>query len=655
MKMCSVARVAAICWFSAVAANAQTVDLTSISLQDLLDVEISAASKFPQAVTRAPASITVVTAEDIRRFGHRSLADVLGSVRGLYITDDRNYSYTGVRGFGRPGDYNSRVLLLVDGHRLNDPIYDMAPVGADLPIDIEAIDRVEIIRGAGSSLYGTSAFLAVVNVITRTGKQDDRAVVSTTAGSLGNIGARASAGHVFGNGASAVFGGSLQHTDGPEAIYFPEFDAPETSGGIARNSDRQRTARVYGTVTFGAVTLRAAQGDRTKRVPTAAFGTVFGDSRLETRDARGYVDLNYTGPFGRGWRGVARASYDRYHYDGSYPYDYGEDGIQLFEDFARADWLGGEVTAGRRLWRRHFVTVGTEARYSLRQAQYARGLGEEKVYDARRSGIWGGYVQDEVTLTPKLAVTGGLRADYYGRYGAEWSPRAAAVFNPTKASALKVMYGRAFRAPNAYELHYYPSADGGGSLEPETIHTTEAAWEQYYGQNVRSTVSIFRSRIGNLISQTSTDEAFPFANVPGAQSTGMEAEVEARLGTGVIARGSHSWTRAISDDGALPLSNSPNHLTKFEVLLPILSSRLFVAPAGTFISPRLPVRGVELPSTYLQNVTVTADGLFHRLDLSIGVQNLFDRQYGDPGAEEHAQSAIPQDGRTLRATFTYRF
>ena len=82
------------------------------------------------------------------------------------ITYDRNYTYVGVRGFSRPGGYNSQVLLLIDGHRLNDIVYDSAGLGTDFPLDIDLIERIEIIRGPSSSLYGASAFLAVINVIT---------------------------------------------------------------------------------------------------------------------------------------------------------------------------------------------------------------------------------------------------------------------------------------------------------------------------------------------------------------------------------------------------------------------------------------------------------------------------------------------------------
>ena len=114
--------------------------------------------------------MTIVTAGEIKRYGYRTLADILRSVRGFFVTYDRNYDYVGVRGFGRPGDYNSRVLLLVDGHRINDNVYDTASIGTEFPVDVDLIDRMEIIPGPSSSLYGNNAFFGVINIITRKGE-----------------------------------------------------------------------------------------------------------------------------------------------------------------------------------------------------------------------------------------------------------------------------------------------------------------------------------------------------------------------------------------------------------------------------------------------------------------------------------------------------
>ena len=105
-----------------------------MTLEQLMSMDVErvfGASRFQQSVIDAPASVTIVTRDDIERFGYRTLADILRVVRGFYVSNDRNYSYVGVRGFSRPGDYNTRVLLLIDGHRLNDNIYDQALIGTE--------------------------------------------------------------------------------------------------------------------------------------------------------------------------------------------------------------------------------------------------------------------------------------------------------------------------------------------------------------------------------------------------------------------------------------------------------------------------------------------------------------------------------------------
>ena len=146
-------------------------DLTELPIEALMNISVYGASKYEQKLMEAPASVTIINQDEIKKYGYRNLADILRSVRGFFVTNDRNYQYLGVRGFNRPGDYNTRILLLVDGHRLNDGLYDQAPIGYDFPVDIDLIDRVEVVRGPSSSIYGTNAFFAVVNVITRNGRE----------------------------------------------------------------------------------------------------------------------------------------------------------------------------------------------------------------------------------------------------------------------------------------------------------------------------------------------------------------------------------------------------------------------------------------------------------------------------------------------------
>ena len=142
-------------------------DLGEASLEELSNIQVYSASKHMQSTHDAPSSVTVITANEIQKYGYRTLADILESVRGFYITNDRDYSFVGVRGFGRLGDSNNRILVLIDGNRINDNVFGEPYLGTEFLVDVDLIERVEIIRGPSSSLYGADAFFAVINVITR--------------------------------------------------------------------------------------------------------------------------------------------------------------------------------------------------------------------------------------------------------------------------------------------------------------------------------------------------------------------------------------------------------------------------------------------------------------------------------------------------------
>lgn len=178
---------------------------------------VYSAAKYEQKINEAPASVTIISADQIRKYGYRTFAQVLQSVPGLFATYDRNYDYVGIRGFNRPGDYNSRVLVLVDGHRLNDAVYDQAPIGTDSPIDVDLIDRVEIVRGPSSSLYGTNAFFGVINVITKRGRDIKGAEGSWENSSYTSNKGRLTYGQKLSNGLEFIASGSYYYSVGQMA------------------------------------------------------------------------------------------------------------------------------------------------------------------------------------------------------------------------------------------------------------------------------------------------------------------------------------------------------------------------------------------------------------------------------------------------------
>jgi outer membrane receptor for ferrienterochelin and colicins len=643
--------------------SAAPQDPDALSIEQLLEVELtSTASKFSQQITHAPASVTVITAEQIRQYGYRTFGEILSSVRGFYTTYDRNYTYVGVRGFARPGDYNTRVLLMIDGHRLNEPVYDMAPMGTDFPLDVSLIDRVEVIRGPGSSLYGTSAFFGVINVLTKNGSSLSGTRVDASIGSLDTQRATVSVGQVFNNGNELLIAGSGYRSGGNARLYFPEYDVPGISDGVVTDADSDRSAGLTASASVGRLRVSGSFIDRVKQIPTGAFTTVFGDRRTRSDDRRAYIDAVSTGSFAKGWTAVLRGALDYYRYSGAYAYDYGADGVVVQDDGSDSLQVSGEVTLNRRS-RAHQLTMGTEIRRTLHNHQYVSDWVNGSLLDeSHPATVLGLYAQDEITLRRWLLFNAGVRLDHHDAFGSSVNPRAGLVFLPRPTTALKVLHGRAFRAPNSYEAYYYDATGRYDfTLKPETIATTEVVWEEYIGSRLRTAVSAFHYDVERLISQKSLDSVdaasaseLYFTNDGRTAANGVEAEVETRWTNGLVVSGDYSHVRATDAATGLRLSNSPHHLANLRVAFPVrpLSSTVGVEVRG--VGERRNLSGDEVHGFVLGNVTGRRT-LTKKLELEFGVYNVLDSRYADPGAEEHLQSAITQDGRTARVRIVARF
>src|SRR5659263_264076 len=182
---CSLALLALCCGASAQTplSVADAGELAQMSLDDLLRVEVLSASRYAQPLADSPSSVTVINQQELRSHSYRNLAEALSTVPGLYVSNDRNYSYLGVRGFNRPGDYNSRILLLTDGARRNDALYDQAHIGNEAPIEIDWVKRLEFVSGPASAVYGANALFGIVNAVMLDGGDINGARLTADAGS----------------------------------------------------------------------------------------------------------------------------------------------------------------------------------------------------------------------------------------------------------------------------------------------------------------------------------------------------------------------------------------------------------------------------------------------------------------------------------------
>ncbi|GIZ53265.1 TonB-dependent receptor plug domain-containing protein [Noviherbaspirillum aridicola] len=640
------------------AARTDVAELADMPIEQLLAFDVYSASRFSQKPTEAPSNVSVVTAADIRAFGWRTLADILGSMRGLHTSYDRNYSYLGARGFLRPGDFNTRFLLLVDGNRVNDGVYEQAALGTEFGVDVDLIERVEFVPGPGSSIYGTNAFLGVVNVITKRGRDLAGPRVALEAGSQHWRRGRASYGK-RGDGHEWLLSVSSFRERGKD-VYFPEFDTPETSNGVASGLDHDRGRKLFFRGSAGDLSLSLLHGERTKGVPTASYEQAFNDPRSRTVDTQTAIDVGWKHALSSATELNTRVHWGRYQYRGDYAYLPAPEGLN--RDRTDSAWWGMEARLVTVAFDGHKLVAGAEYQRDYRREQINYDLDPYLLrLDARRTGYRGGvYAQDEIRLRENLLLNAGMRIDRNDISGTETSPRLALIHRPAKATTLKLMHGHAFRAPSAYEAYYSVPGEGGQkpnpSLKVEHMRSTEVSVEQSFRADTRLLLSVYRNRVSDLITQVldPADGLLMYDNIDRARSQGAEVEFEQVWTGGARLRVSYSrqHTRDLSTGMTLP--NSPRHLAKLNLAAPLLGGPWQAGVELRYTSRRNTLAG-STGSHLLTNLTLSSLKLAPGLDVSASLYNLFDRRWSDPGGGEHRQDALRQNGRSVRLKMEYAF
>jgi iron complex outermembrane receptor protein len=674
---------AAVFVFNASSYAQKASDAAAFSIEELLNVKVYSASKFEQKATEAPSSISVITADQIRSYGYRTLNEALRGVTGFYVRNHGSYSTLGVRGFAPPGDTNGRILVLVNGHAINNNVDDSTPLENDFPIDMDLVDRIEVVRGPSSSLYGADAFFAVVNVITITGKSHGTSV-SAEAGSLSTYKETATYG-LDRNGTQALFSASYWDTAAPGHL-------DRTEDPIESHSNHDQTRRAFAMVSSHSFTFQAGASAAEDKAPQSAqwCGSCH-QTDTHATNFRGFADLQYEHPVWKGTQLSARTFYDTYesHSTTNDLRNCSESrchGPLLDYDTAHGDRVGAELKLSRRFFDKHRITFGAEYRDNIRQAQHNQindelpGITTAWVpssttyvdYD-RTSALWGIYGEGEFHLSPKLILNAGVRNDRYNYFvGNKTDPRAALIYSPRNSTTLKFLYGTAFRAPSFSELYYAGMASQPAckinmpcSLRPETIGTMEGVWEQKIDGYLTISASGFYNKIGSFIEQKTIvvngiDQTTFFNSK--AHAKGAELELLGKLPSGFEGRLSYTYQDARNVDTGLVLPDSPKHLVKADLAGSLFHRMLTPAVEAQYMSRSSTLWPATSPSAppVLLNASLSSRQFWKGFSLSGGAYNLVGRSMSSPTIGYFEQthtvastSLLPDDRRSFRLKLTW--
>jgi iron complex outermembrane receptor protein len=630
--------------------------LTDLSIEQLLQMEVQSASRFRQPSINAPAAVSVVTAEEIKTYGYRTLGEVIGSMRGIYTSYDRYFTYVGVRGFARSGDYNTRILLLIDGVRQNDAVFSQAMVGTEFPVDVDLIERVEFVPGAGSAVYGSNAFFGVLNVITKNGRDYQNGELAGSLGSYKTAKGRVTYGNVDKDGREWLVSMSSYYQHGQD-IYLPAF------GGRARDLDSDRSNSLFAKLQTDNLSLSAILSSRTKGNPTASYQQAFNASGSEYVDELAELNAEYRKTFTDSLSMSIRGNFQQYRYRGDFIYD-GPPRYTNRDKTEGSTW-SGDVQFMSTHARDHNIVFGVEHRhdFNVRQRNFDVSPYVSYLDSKTRNFTTGVYVQDEITFSEQWLLNVGLRYDHAGGGSSESStnPRLGLIFKPLPQTALKLLYGEAFRSPNGYERYYETETSGGSrlnpDLKPETIRSTELVLEHALTPSQRIIASAYQNNVDNLISQQydSAADRFYFDNMSSVRAKGYELEWSARLRHGIQTRMNVSWQNAEDKKTGSTIENSPARIFKANVSAPFMDDRLRAGLEVQGMSQRKSWSG-KAPGFALVNLTFLMPSLTKNVELSGSVYNLFERRYFDPVGEElNPVDRIEQNGRNFRLKMVYKF
>ncbi len=625
--------------------------------------ELIIATKHNTPLRKAPAIATVITAKEIRNMGARNLLDILKKVPGIGVSTSEVAAFHSVEVRGIRTLYSDKILLMVDGHRINESMHGSSMHFSGY-MSVESIKKVEIIRGPGSALYGANAFLAIINIVTK--NTDDINGVQVTAG-MGSFDTQ----HyniLFGHeGDKIKISGFIDYYDSDGQSMFIEQDAIGNSGDTLEWQEKPDIGLnvSYGDFILNARYLRNEMG------PIIGAAAALNDETIQDW-GQYYADLTYSKKLSNDLGITVRAYYDQVilnpywelfpeGFRGIYPdgmlgnpeSKHRKRGGELTSDYSINDHL---LTAGIMYEHINQYDVNTFNNFDPITFAPKASYGQSSPFnrDVKRE-IYALYLQDVWSLKENISLTAGVRHDHYSDFGGTTNPRAGLVWEPREDTSVKLLYGSAFRAPSFAQLYHRnnPSLIGNPDLDPEKIKTYEAGIEHRFHQNYTARLSYFYNDITDLIAsgdKPSATEPAVQENKSNAETSGIEAELLFDFGSDNSGYVNYSYQHAIDSDTGQRLPDVPAHKVNAALNLApwkYINANISASWIGKRYRDDRDTRD-DLPGETLIDLTLIGKNFFKTLEIRGSIYNVFDEYYLDPAPYP---GQIPNDYPTNRRMF----
>jgi outer membrane cobalamin receptor len=669
--------------------------LMSMSLEELINVEITVATRSPKLVRKAPAIASVITAKEIHNMGARNLLDVLKMIPGFGVSlNEWGAAMIEVRGVRTL--LSEKILVMIDGHSLNRNFTGTAFHGEFEDLPVENIKQIEVIRGPGSALYGANAFVAVLNIITRDAHEINGLEVKTSLGSFATRKIDLTGGKVFQNGLALSASLDYYETDGP-ALLVEQDSTFGTPWAVSPGYTDMRHDRADLLVKASWKDFSYQGHFMNKNLDGLYIGFGYALTDDNTFEYNYYTnELSYRRELTERLLTNIKLFYDHFDQGGGI-IEIQPEGFLVgvippgFPDgmyggpYVKNDMYGGEIQLDYDLNDTNHVIAGALyeklIQYDVRRiSNYAPPTATVPVpvpipggvqdtsstvdinwnRDADRE-IWAVYVQDELTIRENVNLTVGARYDHYSDFGSTINPRAGLVWGFMKNGELKLLYGQAFRAPDFGELYTENnvSSMGNPNLGPEKIKTYEAALGLTPTNSLSVDISYFYNKVEDLIRTTPTVPAY-FINQGTAEINGIELVVNGRYTPDNYWSLSYTYQDPRDGETKARLPDVPYHRAAGSInygLTRYLTIHADLLWTGERPRPAGDTRA-KVDAYTTVDLALTLKNFYKTMEIQGVIHNLFDQDYVDPdrsGALQLVPNDFPRSGISGTVNVSYKF
>lgn len=568
-----------ICTFtsSAITSADDFEGLFSLSLQELINLEVTTVSKRKESISEAPGVISVITAEDIKNYGATSLKDVLLRLPNFFIFDSSTFKASGAMlRAGATQHLNNHVLYLINGSPLRESQNGGLHTDINLLFPIDIIERIEVIRGPGSVLYGSNAYSGTVNLITKDSQEDFSGKISSQNGT-NSFGA-----HSVSISSSYNEYINLQITANTLKNSGDSYSAFDEDGNTGSQTTAQDGDSFFINLNIHDFSLTSLHNDI--RTP-AASGKFLWTNEADFLIKRQFYDLGYKTQLTQNWLLSANIISNEKERNVIGP----GTGSSLYESNGRVYTLeiSGELTDEIK------IISGVVQDIVKGDLNLLGGP-----YETQRQALYG---QLDYQSNENLKITTGFQVNKAEDHDPDLSPRLAMVYKYADNWTLKAMHAKAFRSPYGSEL-FFDSVFllGDTQLKPETIQTNEVQ-AIYADDKIALNLTAYHSIAKDLIEREFVNGANVFTNDSGkVYYKGIEAEWNWQLIPSLRFQGNASYQQNEDENNTQDIMVAANEMVKFGLVYKA-NARMLVGAWNSYIGSANKLEDIPDSSTIIVN------------------------------------------------------